>query len=322
MALLTTSNPIPGTALFANVTGTPQGGWDPTFDSLFVRSTNPCLNCRLRIDLKVFLDKIDPNGVTDFIIRGLAGLFKVPVPAGGKLGGINDSDDVPTLLRDWRAAEWQTFVNKFTTQANMWSCKFWLLPPDDFTHFEFTHAGVRYRPNVRCEFKVHIVGGSAGAHNTVQVVNVARPNGTFRSDGGLYSVEDTKPMTYNVPDSTFTHKTHTQLTVTHEIGHAIGLPHIGVTNQHLLCAAATLFEGFDPDANYTPALLQGGTDSQVCYGSMASAGDASNIMGWGNKFAPENAQPWLDRIPTHINRAVNMSRWKASMIRVAPKKVR
>ena len=322
MATLNASNVIPGTELFSQVSATPETDWDTAFDSLLISSRNPCLNFRLRIDLHVFLKQITANNLTDFVIRGLAGALGIPIPAGVKVSGQTDADDSLTLVKDWKGNEWSGFVNKFSSQANMWNCKFWLIPPDDFTLFEFKNCGISYRPNVRCEFKVKIIGSSAGAHTTIEVANVANPTGSFRSHSQLYSVEDVgAPASYVVQDSAFNKHTHSQFTVAHEIGHALGLPHIGVTRTHGHCSVAILFDQLVPD-DYTPAIFKGGSNAQTCYGSFAGAGDASNIMGYGSTFAPDNASPWLDRIPVHVSRPLDMTKWKASMIRIAPKRVR
>ena len=76
-----------------------------------------------------------------------------------------------------------------------------------------------------------------------------------------------------------------------------------------------------------PALYKGDRNSDACYGELATAGDINDIMGGGSVFGIENAQPWLNRFPVHLNLnatesaifAASLPRWKVSKTEVPPK---
>jgi hypothetical protein len=109
-----------------------------------------------------------------------------------------------------------------------------------------------------------------------------------------------------------------QPTIAHEIGHALGLPHIGVSRKLARCTVAINLAGLPQP--YIPAFYRGSTNADPCYGDLASAGDIDDIMGGGDKFNTENAKPWLDRLPHHFNLgyadtamlAAGLPRWKVS----------
>ncbi|NJM52260.1 MAG: hypothetical protein HC846_02010 [Blastocatellia bacterium] len=111
---------------------------------------------------------------------------------------------------------------------------------------------------------------------------------------------------------------HTQNTVVHEIGHAIGLPHIGQTKSLPNCTLALIFSKENVPKESIPAIFRDGEGANVCYGDFAAQGDADNVMGMGDKFAPENAQPWLDRLPYHVIGGATMNNWSVYTKEVLP----
>jgi len=69
-------------------------------------------------------------------------------------------------------------------------------------------------------------------------------------------------------------------TIAHEIGHAIGQPHIGVMRKTLLCAIEMVKDSFD------------GQNAPACYaGDQPSLG--KNVMGGGGAFSEDNAMSWI-----------------------------
>src|SRR5262245_18903215 len=80
-------------------------------------------------------------------------------------------------------------------------------------------------------------------------------------------------------------------TIAHEIGHHLGLDHIGVILKTPQCVFAMVAASVGAD--HADPLTDGGTNSFYCYGGNQATAVNANIMGMGDKFTVENARPWL-----------------------------
>ncbi len=323
MAKLTKTGAVAGSPIIERITAAPEGKYDSAFDSSIKLTTHAGINHRIRIALRLFLNPITPNQLNAAIAEGIAKLLGVKLNNKGNVGFYPDADSNPQLIADWRGTDWQNFVNKFKSQAMSWNRKFWLIPPADFTLFDTKFAGLTYRANICCEFWVEVVASIGTSHRTIDVVNLFSPNATsstFRSHEGLYDSKDVGSTQAWSQDMNMQWQSHEHYTVIHEVGHAIGLPHIGVIRGLPNCSLAIVADKWLP-ADYVPALLKGGSNGATCYGYYGSGGDAENVMGYGVKFAPENAQPWLDRLQLHANGPIDITKWKVSMSKIPPKRV-
>jgi hypothetical protein len=97
---------------------------------------------------------------------------------------------------------------------------------------------------------------------------------TFRSNDSLYDQYDLAVGTY-VRNG----RTYHQHTFIHEIGHALGLPHIAVMTHNAACPAAN-------------------TNADACYGTVNE--EQRDIMGFGQMLSLHEALPWQTRIISHV----------------------
>ena len=226
-----------------------------------------------------------------------------------------DADDKPFWTSAWTPAAWQSFVANAEAEANIWNNKFWLQPPATFSQFDRlydTFPNQAYRPNIRCELLVDF--NPAKAYRTIDVANLntsllagkTLDSGTFRSHSVLWDSLDGTPWVFAPASASSPATMHR--TIAHEIGHHLGLDHIGVLMKTPLCvfAMAAASAGVDQHPN-----VNGGTNSFYCYGGNQGAINA-NIMGAGDKFSVENAKPWLwAMIYLRMRQGVTEPGWKA-----------
>jgi hypothetical protein len=291
------------------ILGIPAQPFDPTFDSSLILHPNGSDNHTLTLVLKIFLNPTLPPSAH--------------VPPQFRVQQL-DSDNKVFNIKPWQQAELVKFQKTFLRECALWTNKFWLQPPAGFSLLDVQTRRGRVRPNIYCHLYIDLVGGTARSHRAVTVVNLAATPGlpdpsTFRSNDRLYKSSDTAGQTNHWQDDhNVAHDTH-QSTIAHEIGHALGLPHIGQTSGDPLCQLAIIADAQSQvDPTFTvPALYLGGSNSNPCYGTLAPVSDGTNIMGFGSSFDKSNAQPWVDRIALHTGTAA--AAWQVSRTRIAPK---
>ncbi|HLK67166.1 MAG TPA: hypothetical protein VKU19_27215 [Bryobacteraceae bacterium] len=311
-----------GRTIFKTMVGTASAVHDAVFDSELTVAPGPGMNHMLALKLKMYLNKFQPP-MNPFTHE----YFSTWIYA--------DFSSRIFIIGPWSQAEWSRFVKRFLTQCDMWNNKFWLIPPADFTALDVTTGGKKVRPNVYCNLNVQVQYSPAGAHRSITVVNMdaksaARQGGKketdvtsldFRSDDSTYDSMDTAVGNVGLRDPSGNPQSKVRFyTIPHEIGHAIGQPHIGVIRKEPLCQMAILLDRL-PGVNKSalPALFAGASNSLACYGDFASVPTSSNVMGGGDQFAVENAQPWRDALLRHTKAR---TAWTVSMSRVAPSPVK
>lgn len=204
----------------------------------------------------------------------------------------------------WKPNDWEKMKKKFAKDAEaFWSGKYWLQPTVAYPQLQAVKGRDTFQCNVYCRVLIYIKDAPADTHKTITVFNVVpKPGLPFRPDAANYSQATPNKVTPLVDRSGNPHR---QRTLFHEVGHLLGLPHIGVTTGMSTSAA--------PGAPL--CAVTNGAPEDLCYEG-PSRGDTASVMGKGTGLSAREARPWLDRIEDHSGIAKNQ--WKVSMRKVPP----
>ena len=232
--------------------------------------TDATTNAYLTIFINVHFDKIDPASAT------------------GTYGDTDDKAAIPSKkpIQKWKPGEFERFVRNLTTGAqSFWDGQFWLKTPKTYDGLNFAAPnGRKYRCNIYCKFDLK-PSSAAEAHYTISVVR-AQDGVSFRSNAVLYSQNDIQSE-HMIPQSTVKFWTHF-----HEVGHLIGLGHVGtggVTNLH-------------------------NDNSPTAYG--VTAQEMNDVMGRGHSKHDWHATPWQEAAEAFTG--VKLADWKVFQRHVAP----
>jgi hypothetical protein len=252
MAMLSKPTRIFAKPMFFETVISGPAGSDPldtAFDSKLAVPSGPGQNWTLRLTLCMFYRRMTPQQVTSGMMAGFGGASLAVATA-----LVRDANGTPSLIKDWSQVEWTTFIRNVLRHAGDWDSKFWLIPPDEVPWFDvFDAGGARTRPNVKCEFEMVVVPAESLAHRTISVYNLAT-NNFFRSDNATYAAVDVnveKSFT-TLTDQTGAVVPTKQWTVTHEVGHALGLDHINVLRNHPDCGLAIMLDNASRNRRLPP----------------------------------------------------------------------
>lgn len=185
-----------------------------------------------------------------------------------------DLNGRPFRVEDWSTQAWNAFRHRYEYLIQrFWDDRFWLRTPENVVDLDWPRQRPTHRPNVRCRFQFRLVSTN-NWHYRVFVYRVGRAlferdaRREFRSSSRLYDNRDVV-------------SSGGQLTVAHEVGHLLLLPHEGVAVNDPTCMAASSH------------------NAQSCYApddSPQSYNWGMSIMGSGMMLFPHHARPWIRRI--------------------------
>lgn len=186
------------------------GKWDAMLDD---DVCNAYTNAELTIYIRVHFQQINP--------------------ARGNTGVYGDADDKPNHpskrpIKAWQPGEFETFKRNLLEQAQrFWSGIFWLKTPSSYKGLDWPESKPTHRCHVFCQVELSEARTPGDAHYTIAVVRIPDDE-TFRSHSRLYTQRDIEAETL-IPHSTTKFWTHY-----HEVGHLLGLGHIGYHGHHNL----------------------------------------------------------------------------------------
>ena len=278
---------------FSGPLGWPMGV-DCRFDSsLSTDSVSGSSNATLTLDLKLLLNPRDRNS-------------GIPLKT-------EDGKDFP--VRDWDVTthEFAKFRDAVKAEAE----KFWnatgfcLTVPSDYRGLDWPANRPSLHPNVDCRFTLSFARGQGDAH---AVIDCFRPDyddaklNDFRSNAGsgrgqftsfdtamrntlLTKACEKRDFVFTGTDLNMEYQTIQakcvvqQMTLPHEVGHLLGLPHVGIVHKN-------------PDCLASLATKPNGSDHSCYTGPQPN--DATNVMGGGMDLDTWNAMPWALRLVDHL----------------------
>lgn len=210
-----------------------------------------------------------------------------------------DSEGKLFWIQKWTTSAWTNLITGAYGATQFWNNRFWLAPPKFFTRFDKLIAtGMSWRPYIQCELAVDFFAFNYEPDAIIQFATLDpnpvlnAPANQFRSHSRLMVASDLGQRAFTVKDNAGGSTNYVQMTFAHEIGHNLGMQHVGIVRATPLCQHALNLEKLGL-GDVMPKPWQGGGNSAVCYGWMQLPDVSANIMGYGEKMNSENANPWI-----------------------------
>ena len=196
----------------------------------------------------------------------------------------------------WPDSQWTNYLNRVRTLSTFWDSRFWLVLNEANTGSSEYRNVERFisisenlsrhpvsggqqllvRPRtILCKFNLEIVSSAAAAHKHIRVAYIVDRN--TRTPAGVDTYTNRSNASYYDNGDAIT-DSNGYNTIIHELGHAIGLPHIGVETSYEPCLQYDHWYGYSGEGN----------NSTECYQGPL----ANDIMGGGGELHWQDALPW------------------------------
>ncbi|MBK7589257.1 MAG: hypothetical protein IPI22_13470 [Bacteroidetes bacterium] len=203
-----------------------------------------------------------------------------------------DYDGRIFMLENWDQREWRGFCDFFANESTaFWTNRFTLSSSHAITVGDqertdsYWASGFDRRHSqppvttINCKFLLELTTNPAFAHKTISVYKVSQLETTsvFRSDDAHYTSGDLESQYRTIvdPNPALCGQFSSQRTFIHEVGHAIGLPHVGISAR-------------------IPGCTQNDNGTKICYGNTLET--SLNVMGRGEELSWREALPWRTAI--------------------------